>query len=60
MLKILFLQIKIIISNIYILQKLYTFYIFFFYQKKKLPYQLSDSKIKFEKPKKKNNYFSFN
>lgn len=53
MLKILFLQIKIILSNIYILQKLYTFYIFFFYQKKKLPYQLSDSKIKFEKPKKK-------
>ena len=51
-------KVKSYLSNINLIKKLYVLLNYNFYLKKKLPHQLSDSKIKFEKSNQKTIIFS--
>ena len=48
---------KVFFRDVYLLNKIYTIYNYFFFLRNKIPYQLKDSKINFSKPKKKTIFF---
>ena len=54
----LFLDLKIFLKNIFLLNKFYILYNYFFFLKKKISYQLSSSRINFTKPNRKVIFFT--